>query len=88
MDKSKEYWSVKRNAYACVCITPDIHGTAVIWESQEEAWHDAKERVEEFIREDFQRFKYQKVYDGYEVINKYRNNVIRYYKVFEVQELE
>lgn len=85
---NEECWSVKRNAYACICITPDIHGTAIIWDTKEEAWNDAEERVKDFIEDDFKRFGYRKVEDGYEIVDKYINKILRYYKIFEVQELE
>lgn len=84
----EEYWFVKRNAYACVCISSDIHGTATIWDSSDEAWKDAEERAEDFIHDESKRFDYRKVEDGYEIIDKYTNEIVRYYKVFEVQELE
>lgn len=85
---NEECWSVKRNAYACICIIPDFHGTAIIWNTKEEAWNDAEERVEDFIEDDPMRFGYRKVEDGYEIVDKYRNKILRYYKVFEAQELE
>ena len=85
---NEECWSVKRNAYACICITPDIHGTAIIWDTKEEAWNDAEERVKDFIEDDSKRFGYRKVEDGYEIVDKYINKILRYYKIFEVQELE
>lgn len=28
---SEKYWEVKRSAYAAICITPDFHGTAIVW---------------------------------------------------------
>lgn len=80
-----EYWEVKRNCYACICITPEFNGTCVVWNTLEEAWKDAKERVDEWI-EDPECFHYKKVYDGYEV---YRDDLlVRCYKVFQAQELE
>ena len=85
---NEECWSVKRNAYACICITPDFHGTAIIWNTKEEALEDAKERVKDFIEDNSKRFGYRKVEDGYEIINKCTSKIIRYYKIFEVQELE
>ena len=42
-NKNEEYWSVKRCTYACVCITPDGHGSVTIWDASEEAWKDALE---------------------------------------------
>lgn len=32
---SDEYWSVKRSAYAVVCITSDYHGTVIVWDTIE-----------------------------------------------------
>lgn len=32
-----EYWEVKRNCYACICITPEFNGTCVVWNTLEEA---------------------------------------------------
>lgn len=81
-----EYWEVKRNCYACICITPEFNGTCVVWNTLEEAWQDAKERVDDCINGDFQHFRYEKVHDGYEV---YQGRLlVRCYKVFEAQELE
>lgn len=82
-----EYWMVKRIAFACICITQDFHGTATVWNSSDEAWDDARDRAEDFIQED-NRFTYKKVEDGYEVMNKYTKEIVRYYKIFDVQELE
>lgn len=43
----EEYWSVKRFAYACVCISPDYHGSVTIWNTEEETWDAVKERIKE-----------------------------------------
>lgn len=80
-----EYWEVKRNCYACICITPEFNGTCVVWNTLEEAWKDAKERVDDCINGDL-NFRYEKVYDGYEV---YQGDLLMIcYKVFQAQELE
>lgn len=85
---SEEYWTVKRSAYACVCITPDMHGSVTVWETREAAWADAEERVKDFINEEGNYLKYKRVEDGYEILTKNTDKVVRYYKVFEEQELE
>lgn len=85
-NENEEYWCVKRCAYACVCITPNGHGSVTIWDTSEEAWKDALERAEELVNERSGILYYNKVYDGYEVWDS--NTVVRYYKVFEAQELE
>lgn len=57
-----------------------------MWNTLEEAWKDAKERVDDCINGDLKHFRYEKVYDGYEV---YRGDLlVRCYKVFQAQELE
>ena len=83
-----EYWSLKRSAYACVCITNDGHGSVTIWDNSEEAWDDALERTKYFVNECYGRAYYNKVYDGYEIFVTGNPTVQRYYKVFESQELE
>lgn len=86
----EEYWSVKRNAYSVVCITPDFHGTTTVWDTSEEAWQDIIERIDDFMDdESIDTYCYvSKVYDGYEIRDKYDNRIICCYKVFETQELE
>lgn len=86
----KEYWSVKRNAYSAVCITPDFHGTTIVWGTSEEAWKDITERIDDFMSDENinTRFYAVKVYDGYEIRDKFDDRIIRCYKVFETQELE
>ena len=82
----EEYWTVKSSVYACVCITPDFHGTAIVWNTLEEAWKDAKERAELFVQDE-PYFSYEKVYDGYEIRKIHSNEIVRCYKVFQTQEL-
>lgn len=85
----EEYWSVKRFAYACVCISPNYHGSVTIWNTEEEAWDDAKERANGWINEeDSKCFECQEVYDGYEIVYKDTYQKIMCYKVFDMQELE
>ena len=42
---NEKEWNVKRTCYICACITSDFVGTAVLWNTSEEAWKDAEERV-------------------------------------------
>lgn len=87
--KNKNYEGfVKRTAYTCVCLTPEMHGSVTVWEEQEDAWRDAKERAEDLVQENPSVLKCKKVYDGYEVLDRATNTAIRLYKVFEAQELE
>lgn len=81
-------WNVKRTYYICACITSDFIGTAVLWNTSEDAWKDAEERVEAFIEGEENRIYYKKVSDGYEIRDKFSHKVIYCYKVFETQELE
>ena len=83
-----EYWSLKRSLYCCVCITPDYHGSGIIWDTLEDAWADAKERAQEYLYDNPQRFVVEKVCDGYQIIDKPTNTVIMCYKIFDVQEFE
>lgn len=85
-----ENYFVKRNAFACVCITNDFHGTAIVWDTEEDAWKDAGERVESWFDSNRmgQIYYVNKVYDGYEIRRKVGNEIVRCYKVFEIQELE
>lgn len=83
---SNEYYSLKRTCYACVCVTPEYNGSCMIWNTYEEAWKDAVERTEEFVLEDDQ-FYYKEVPDGFEIYDT-SNRIVRYYKVFDAQELE
>ena len=46
---NEKEWNVKRTCYICACITSDFVGTAILWNTSEEAWKDAEERVEAFI---------------------------------------
>lgn len=62
--------------------------SVTVWEEQEDAWRDAKERAEDLVQENPSVLKCKKVYDGYEVLDKTTNTAIRLYKVFEAQELE
>lgn len=87
-NEKEDGWSVKRTAYTCVCLTPEMHGSVTVWEEQEDAWRDAKERAEDLVQENPSVLKCKKVYDGYEVLDKTTNTAIRLYKVFEAQELE
>lgn len=87
-NENEDGWSVKRTAYTCVCLTPEMHGSVTVWEEQEDAWRDAKERAEDLVQENPSVLKCKKVYDGYEVLDKTTNTAIRLYKVFEAQELE
>lgn len=84
---SDEYYSLKRVCYACVCITPEFNGSCTIWDTREEAWNDAKERVDELIGESDGRLYYKEVYDGFEIYDA-SDRIIRCYKVFDAQELE
>lgn len=69
--KNKNYEGfVKRTAYTCVCLTPEMHGSVTVWEEQEDAWRDAKERAEDLVQENPSVLKCKKVYDGYEVLDK------------------
>ena len=88
MIMNEEYWSLKRSAYACVCLTDDGHGSVTVWDTEEDAWNDAWERTENFINENLERSYCKKVYDGYEIFVIGSPKVQRYYKVFDVQELE
>lgn len=87
---SDEYWSVKRSAYAVVCITPDYHGTVIVWDTLEEAENDVKERLQDFFSGGVEREKFypKRVHDGYEIRSKITNEIVRCYKIFEEQELE
>lgn len=87
-NENEDGWSVKRTAYTCVCLTPEMHGSVTVWEEQEDAWRDAKERAEDLVQENPSVLKCKKVYDGYEVLDRTTNTAIRSYKVFEAQELE
>lgn len=87
-NENEDGWSVKRTAYTCVCLTPEMHGSVTVWEEQEDAWRDAKERAEDLVQENPSVLKCKKVYDGYEVLDRTTNTAIRLYKVFEAQELE
>lgn len=87
-NENEDGWSVKRTAYTCVCLTPEMHGSVTVWEEQEDAWQDAKERAEDLVQENPSVLKCKKVYDGYEVLDRTTNTAIRLYKVFEAQELE
>lgn len=82
------HWSLKRTLYCCVCITPEYHGSGIVWSTLEDAWADAKERAQEYLDDNPQRFAVDKVYDGYQIIDKPTNTVIMHYKIFDVQELE
>lgn len=68
------------------CITPDFHGTAIIWNTLEEAWKDAKERAEIFVQDE-PYFVCEKVDDGYEIREIHSGSIVRCYKVFETQEI-
>lgn len=85
---NEKEWYVKRTCYICACITSDFVGTAVLWNTSEEAWKDAEERVEAFIEGEENHIYYKKVSAGYEIRDKISHNVIQCYKVFETQELE
>lgn len=87
---SDEYWSVKRNAYAVVCITYDYHGTVTTWDTREEAENDIEERLQDFFSNEIERKRFygKKVCDGYEIRDKITDQIIRCYKIFEEQELE
>lgn len=87
-NENEDGWSVKRTAYTCVCLTPEMHGSVTVWEEQEDAWRDAKERAEDLVQENPSVLMCKKVYDGYEVLDSTTNTAIRLYKVFEAQELE
>ena len=81
-------WYVKRTCYICVCITSDFNGTAIVWNTSKEAWKDATERAETFVYGEETRIYYKKVFDGYEIRDKFSHKIIRCYKIFETQELE
>ena len=87
---SDGYWSVKRSAYAVVCITPDYHGTVIVWDTLEEAENDIEERIEDFFSDDVEkeRFYFVKVDDGYEIRCISDEQIVQCYKIFEEQELE
>ena len=74
---NEKEWNVKRTCYICACITSDFVGTAVLWNTSEEAWKDAEERVEAFIEGEEARIYYKKVSDGYEIRDKFSHKVIR-----------
>ena len=67
-----EYWSVKRSAYAVVCITVDYHGTVTVWNTMEEAKNDVEERIQDFFSSKIEKEKFysKKVDDGYEIRDK------------------
>lgn len=85
-----EYWSVKRSAYAVVCITLDYHGSVIVWDTLEEAENDIEERLQDFFSSKIEKenFYPRKVNDGYEIRNKITEQIVRCYKIFEEQELE
>lgn len=85
-----EYWSVKRSAYAVVCITSDYHGSVIVWNTMEEAENDVEERIEDFFSGKIEKTKFysKKVHDGYEIRDIITQKVVRCYKIFEEQELE
>lgn len=85
---NEKEWNVKRTYYICVCITSNFVGTAVLWNTSEDAWKDAEERVEAFIEGEENHIYYKKVSDGYEIRDKFSYKIIQCYKVFETQELE
>lgn len=87
---NNDYYEVKRNAYAVVCITPDFHGSCTVWETREQAEKDAKERVDEFLflPSESLRFEAVEVDDGYEIRDKLTAAIVRCYKIFDMQELE
>lgn len=84
----EEYYSVKRTAYACVCVATGVHGTATIYNTSEEAWKDARERADEYIQDESHRFDVQTDYDGYKIIDKATREIVICYKVFDTQEFE
>ena len=86
---NNEYWSVKRNAYAVVCITPDYHGSVIVWNTMEEAENDVEERIEDFFSGKIEKTKFysKKVDDGYEIRDIITEQEVRCYKIFEEQEL-
>ena len=85
-----EYWSVKRSAYAVVCITPDYHGSVIVWDTLEEAENDVEERLQDFFLSEIERenFYSRRVDDRYEIRGKNTEQIVRCYKIFEEQELE
>ena len=85
-----EYWSVKRSAYAVVCITVDYHGTVIVWDTMEEAKNDVEERIQDFFSGKIEKSKFysKKVHDGYEIRDIVTEQIVRCYKIFEEQELE
>lgn len=85
-----DYWSIKRSAYAVVCITYDYHGTVTVWDTIKEAENDMEERVQDFFLGEIEKrnFYSKKVNDGYEIRNKNTEQVVRCYKIFGEQELE
>ena len=85
-----EYWSVKRSAYAVVCITADYHGSVIVWNTMEEAENYVEERIEDFFSGKIEKakFYYKKVHDGYEIRDILTEQIVRCYKIFEEQELE
>lgn len=87
---SDKYWSVKRNAYAVVCVTYDYHGTVTVWDTLEEAENDIEERIQDFFSGDIEKIRFysKRVDDGYEIRDKITEQIVRCYKIFEAQELE
>lgn len=42
---NEKEWYVKRTCYICACITSDFVGTAVLWNTSEEAWKGNKQNI-------------------------------------------
>ena len=86
--KNEDYWMVKKSFYGVVCITPEFHGSVIVWNTLEEAEQDLEERVEGFLEKTNNRFVTKKVDDGYEILEKETKRTGRCYKIFDAQELE